>query len=113
MAMEITVRYVRAVEQTRASSLVHVALRVQQVLHAKGKQCWFAGYERLTKQVGSTNLRKREIKRKITDSDKDLWKQEIGQASHLTFYAKIKDEYRMEEYLDYDIRKVRRAFPSQ
>ena len=72
MAMEGTVRYIRSVEHTQEDALVRVALATQKELHAAKKQCWYTGYTRLTKQVGGTELEKREVKQKLEKKQRKM-----------------------------------------
>ena len=88
-AMERTVRCIRSVKQTQDNALVRIALVTQKELHGAGKQCWFTGYTRLTKQVGGTEFKKGEVKQKLENKYKEKWELEVKEASRLHFYTRI------------------------
>ena len=87
IAMERTVRFVRAVEQVEETALVKVAMETQKKLQQAGKQYRYTGYTRLQKQTGGTKQERGEIKKKLQKTHKNKWEQEIKEASRLKFYT--------------------------
>ena len=110
MAMERTMRYVRAVEKIQGDALVATALKVQKQMHVAGKQCWYKGLQRLTRQTGGTENKKGEVRKNLEKRHLEKWETETRTTCRLEFYTEVKQEYKMEEYLKYEHRKVRRAY---
>ena len=65
---------------------------------------------RLTKQMGGTEKKKGDVKQTLQKKHTEQWEREIHTASRLQFYTEIKEDYKMEEYLNYEHRKVRRTY---
>ena len=111
MAMERTARYVRAVEALGDDCcLVAQALAAQKRLHTFGKRCWYTGYARMESQLGGVDAPRGAVRRAVEDRHVRAWRERLGEASRLSFLAKVKTTYEMETYLQYRCRRVRRAF---
>ena len=109
-AMERTATYLRAIDRAPRESLVSIALSVQRTMHQAGKQCWYRGVARLQKEFGDTEVMKKgRLTSMVVEKQVTQWKQTLQEGSRLKFLTSVKTEYTMERYLQYGVRKVRRA----